>query len=328
MSITILTNGILTTVQDLGRYGSRRYGINPGGAMDTKAARLINILLGNDENEAVLEMHYPAPQIRFDKDIIFSLGGAQFGAALNDEPVENWRPIAGRKGDVLKFTEKRSGTRCYLSVGGGFNIEKWLGSASTNLKAQVGGYQGRALKKDDSLEFGNEEIGNKVSSSLITHRSPFNYRVSSGLIPRYSAFPTVRVIPGAEYELLSEETRHGFVEQSFKIGLQSDRMGFRLAGKPLKLEKPHEFISSAVSFGTIQLLPDGQLIILMADHQTTGGYPRLAHIISEDLPLVGQLGANDGVGFHVVDIKEAENLTFGFERDLKLLKFGIRQKWT
>ncbi len=313
-------------MQDLGRYGARRYGINPGGAMDTKAVRLINILLGNDENEAVLEMHYPAPQIRFDEDVIFSLGGGEFGAALNDLPVGNWRPVSAQKGDVLKFAEKRSGTRCYLAVKGGFAIPKWLGSAATNLKARMGGFEGRALKKDDRIRFGSKEIGNKESSALITHHSPLNYSVSRSLIPLYSAFPTVRVIPGAEYELLSEETRHGFVEQSFKIGLQSDRMGFRLAGKPLKLEKPHEFISSAVSFGTIQLLPDGQLIILMADHQTTGGYPRLAHIISEDLPLVGQLGANDGIGFHVVDINKAEDLALDFERELNFLKFGVKQK--
>ncbi len=322
MSITLLTNGILTTVQDLGRYGARRYGINPGGAMDTKAVRLINILLGNEENEAVLEMHYPAPQVRFDKDVIFSLGGGEFGGALNDSPVGNWRPVFAQKGDVLKFAEKRSGTRCYLAVKGGLAVEKWLGSAATNLKARVGGFEGRALKKNDVLKCGMQNAERGI------HRSPLNYSVSRSLIPRYSAFPTVRVIPGAEYELLSEETRLGFIEQSFKIGLQSDRMGFRLAGKPLKLGKPHEFISSAVSFGTIQLLPDGQLIILMADHQTTGGYPRLAHIISEDLPLVGQLSANDGIGFHVVDINAAEDLVLDFERELNLLKFGVKQKWT
>jgi antagonist of KipI len=334
MSITLLTNGILTTVQDLGRCGGRRYGINPGGAMDTKAARLINILLGNDENEALLEMHYPAPQIRFDENVIFSLGGGEFGAALNDLAVENWRPILARKGDVLKFTEKRSGTRCYLAVTGGFAVEKWLGSAATNLKAHMGGYQGRALKKDDLLEFRRQKTEDRsndpeeVTYQLpITNNHQLPFRISYNLVPHYSAFPTVRVIPGAEYELLSEETRRGFVEQSFKIGLQSDRMGFRLAGKPLKLEKPHEFISSAVSFGTIQLLPDGQLIILMADHQTTGGYPRLAHIVSEDLPLVGQLGANDGIGFHVVDITEAEGLMTAFERELTFLKLGVEQKW-
>jgi antagonist of KipI len=325
MSITFLTNSILTTVQDLGRRGGRRYGINPGGAMDTRAVRLINILLSNDENEAAIEMHFPAPQIRFDRDAVFALGGAEFGAALDDEPVDNWRPVFAPRGSVLKFTEKSAGTRCYLAVEGGFAIDKWLGSAATNLKAGVGGFKGRALKKDDRIEVRRQETEN---GSLVTHRSPSRYRVSRSLIPRYNAFPTVRVIPGAEYELLDQETRHGFTAQSFKVGLQSDRMGFRLAGRPLELKKEHEFISSAVSFGTIQLLPDGQLIILMADHQTTGGYPRLAHIISEDLPLVGQLGANDGIGFHIVDIDEAEKLMDDFERELALLKLGVKWKLT
>ena len=318
MSVTILTNSILTTVQDLGRHGARRYGINPGGAMDTKAMRLINILLGNSESDAVLEMHFPAPQIRFDNDAIFALGGAEFGAVLNDLPVDNWRPVFAQKNSVLKFPDKKLGARCYLSVKNGFAVKKWLGSTSTNLKAGVGGLEGRSLKKDDRLPFNAE---------LKIKNSEFHFRVSRSLIPIYNSFPTVRVIRGAEYGLLSEEARQEFVEQSFTIGLQSDRMGFRLEGKPVTLEKQHEFISSAVSFGTIQLLPDGQLIILMADHQTTGGYPRLAHIISEDLPLVGQLGAKDGVGFHLVDINEAENLLFKFERELNFLRLGIKQKF-
>jgi antagonist of KipI len=314
MSLIFLTNGILNTVQDLGRHGARRYGINPSGAMDTKAVRLINILLENSENEAALEMHYPAPQIRFDEDAVFALGGANFGAALNDLPADNWRPVFAAKDSVLKFTQKRLGARCYLAVKGGFAVEKWLGSASTNLKAQIGGANGKGLKKDDGLSF---------NSTLKIPNLKFNYSVSRSLTPRYNSFPTVRVIPGAEYELLSEEARREFIGQNFSIGLQSDRMGFRLEGKPLRLDTPHEFISSAVGFGTIQLLPDGQLIVLMADHQTTGGYPRLGHIISEDLPLAGQLGAKDGIGFHLVDIDNAQSSLVEFEKELNLLRFGV-----
>jgi antagonist of KipI len=319
MSITFLSNSILTTVQDLGRCGGRRYGINPGGAMDTKAVRLINILLGNEENEAVLEMHFPAPQIRFDGEVIFTLGGAEFGAALDDSPVDNWRPVFAKKGSVLKFAEKKRGARCYLSVKGGFALDKWIGSASTNLKAQVGGFHGRVLKKDDRIELSRQETEGHLP--VTNHQLPF--RLSRSLIPFYNSFPTVRVIAGAEYHLLSEEAKNEFIGQNFSVGLRSDRMGFRLEGKPLELKTPREFISSAVSFGTIQLLPDGQLIILMADHQTAGGYPRLAHIISEDLPLAGQLGAKDGVGFHVVSIEEAEDLMFNFEKGLNCLKFGV-----
>lgn len=310
-------------MQDLGRHGARRYGINPGGAMDKRALRLINILLGNDENEAALEMHFPAPQIRFDEDTVFALGGAQFGAVLNEQEIRNWHPYFAERGSVLKFTTKKLGARCYLTVRRGFAIEKWLGSASTNLKAQVGGFHGRALKKDDQLEFRIQNSEDQAHQLPVTN---YPFAISRSLIPFYNSFPTVRVIPGAEYELLSDEARAEFIGQNFSIGLQSDRMGFRLEGKPLKLDTPHEFISSAVGFGTIQLLPDGQLIILMADHQTTGGYARLAHIVSEDLPLVGQLGAKDGLGFHFVDVKEAEDLMINYERDLNFLRLGIKWK--
>jgi antagonist of KipI len=319
MSITLLSKGILTTVQDLGRFGARRYGINPGGAMDTRAVRLINILLGNDQNEAVLEMHYPAPQITFDHDTIFALGGAEFAARLDGERVENWRPYFAAAGAVLSFHDKQMGTRCYLGIRGGFAIENWLGSAATNLKAQSGGFEGRALQKGDRLKGKGE--GRSISNSK------FRFYISPNLVPYYNSFPTVRVIPGAEYYLLDEAAKAEFVGQNFSIGLQSDRMGFRLEGVPLKLETPHEFISSAVGFGTIQLLPDGQLIVLMADHQTTGGYPRLAHVITEDLPLVGQLGARDGVGFHVVDLAEAENALLESENELHLLRVALKQKW-
>jgi len=337
MSITLLSNGILTTVQDLGRHGARRFGINPGGAMDTKAARLINILLGNDENEAVLEMHFPAPKIQFEDAAVFALGGAEFGAKLGGREAQNWRPYFAEKGSTLSFIKKQAGARCYLSVKGGFAIEKWLGSSSTNLKAQVGGFEGRALKKDDRVEFRRQETENgrqgrvaggqtkTQDQSLKTQgqNSQFSFRISSSLVPIYSPFPTVRVIAGAEFELLTPEAKTSFTAQNFTIGLQSDRMGFRLEGEPLKLETPHEFISSAVSFGTVQLLPDEQLIVLMADHQTTGGYPRLAHIISEDLPLAGQLGAKDGIGFKMVSIEEAEKLMTETEKELNLFRFGV-----
>ena len=144
---------MLTTVQDLGRNGFRRFGINPNGAMDKTAARLINILLGNNETEAVIEMHFPAPEILFEEEAIFALGGANFGAKLNDETIENWKIHFAESGSVLKFTEKIFGNRCYLAVKGGFKIEKWLGSASTNLTANIGGFDGRKLEKGDRIDF-------------------------------------------------------------------------------------------------------------------------------------------------------------------------------
>ena len=314
MSIEILKSGILSTVQDLGRNGYRRFGINPNGAMDAAAARLINVLLGNCENEAILEMHFPAAEILFAESIWFALGGADFSARLDDRAIENWRPVCAEKGMVLRFAEKKLGNRAYFSVRGGFEIDDWLASASTNLKAGVGGFDGRNLRKDDRLFFRQKDV---------IKRPRTDTKISHSLIPFYSRFPIVRVVEGAEFGLLTGGSRQEFPDQNYVVSHSSDRMGYRLSGRSVQLTEPKEMISTAVNFGTIQMLPDGQLIILMADHQTSGGYPRLANVISTDLPLLAQLGEGDQVAFHVVSIEEAENLLMEFEKNLNWLKIGV-----
>ena len=313
MSISILKSGILDTFQDLGRNGFRRFGINPNGAMDRHAARLINILLGNAETETVLEMHFPAPHFRFEEAALIALGGADFSAALNEQPVENWRPIFVDKNDRLSFPERKSGARIYLAARGGFRAEKWLGSASANLRARIG----KALRKGDEVFF---------NSTFTIQNSKFDYKISNSLIPRYSNFPTVRVTAGAEFEALTALGAQMFLKNSFAVTANSDRMGFRLAGEPLHLLADVRLVSSAVDFGTIQLLPDGQMIILMADHQTTGGYPRIAHVARIDLPLVAQLNAGDKVYFKLIPLPEAEDLILEREKDLNLFKTAIKLK--
>lgn len=315
MSIIVQKEGILSTAQDLGRNGFRALGINPNGAMDKFAARLINILLGNNENEAILEMHFPAPEILFEKDVGFALGGADFSAKLNNKNLENWKSYFAEKESVLKFTKKTFGNRAYFSVRGGFEIEKWLGSASTNLLAGVGGFSGRKLQKGDRLNFKLKTIDKKQKT---------NYKISNSLNPSYSRFPTVRAVAGAEFELLTAESEETFRRENFAITRDSNRMGFRLEGAPLQLSGQPELVSSAVSFGTIQLLPVGQMIILMADHQTSGGYPRIANICEVDLPLAAQLGANDTIAFHLISLEEAENLILQREFELNYLKLGTR----
>ena len=311
MSILILKSGILTTFQDLGRAGFRRFGINPNGAMDRQAARLINILLGNAEAEAVLEMHFPAPVLEFEANVFVALGGADFSARLNDRTIENWRLVSVNQGDVLSFPERKSGARIYLAARGGFAAEKWLGSASANLRAGVG----KALQKDDRV-FLKQMTGNKAQRS--------NFKISNSLIPRYSNFPTVRVTAGAEFDALTALGAEVFLKNSFTVTTDSDRMGFRLKGAPVYLLDEIKLVSSAVNFGTIQLLPDGQMIILMADHQTTGGYPRLAHVAEIDLPLVAQLNADDKVYFKLISGSEAENSLIEREKDLNLLKTAVK----
>lgn len=278
--------------------------------MDRTAAKLVNTLLGNDEDEAVLEVHFPAAEFEFEAECSIAIGGADFLAAINDRPVRNWTSLSANKGDVLRFNKPLSGTRSYLAVAGGFAIDEWLGSRSTNLIAGSGGYAGRKLNAGDRIE-------------LRFPRTAKPYTIGPSMIPKYSRFPTVRVIPSGEYELLTAISERSFLNDGFTISNDSNRMGYRLSGPPLHLLHRKEMVSAAVTFGTIQLLPDGQLIVLMADHQTAGGYPRIANVISADLPLLAQLGSRDGISFCLTTVEEAERLSAEFQRDLCRLRTGI-----
>ena len=313
MSLLIRKPGILTTIQDLGRRGSRRFGINPNGVMDTIAARAINIALGNDEYEAVLEMHFPAAEIEFTDDAFLAIGGADFAPELDGARISNWQTVKGQKDSILKFPEKINGNRAYLAVKGGFDIELWLDSKSTNLAAGVGGFSGRALVAGDKIACTKSRDGSSIS-------------IGRSLLPRYSRFPTLRIIPGGEFDLLSAVSERFLLNEMFTLTKDSNRMGFRLEGKPIHLLHNKELVSSTTAFGTIQLLPDGQMVMLMADHQTSGGYPRIGNVISADLPIAAQLGPNDRVAFKFVDIHEAEEIQIKLEHELTLFKVACRLK--
>jgi antagonist of KipI len=312
MSLIFRKAGLLTTLQDLGRTGYQSLGINPNGVMDIVAARLVNVLLGNEESEAVLEMHFPAPEIEFDKDAVIAIGGADLGAQIDGVPIRNWSTSCVRKGSILNFRKREWGTRAYVGVRGGFTVHQWLGSSSTNLAAGVGGFHGRKLIAGDRLDY-------KMM------RGPAK-RLTAGpsIIPRYHRFPTIRIIPGPEFEFLTAQSERVLLGEGFTFSKNCDRMGYRLAGKPMHLLHELNMVSSAVAFGTIQLLPDGQIIILMADHQTSGGYPRIGNVISVDLPVLAQCGPGDGVSFEMVSIQEAEELALEFEKELNFLRVGCR----
>lgn len=313
VSIIVTRPGMLTTVQDLGRFGFRRFGIGPGGAMDRTAARLINILLGNAENAAVLEMHFPASEITFEAVGVFAIGGASFTPFLDGVAIDNWRIYEARVGSSLKFHDKIAGNRAYLAVGGGFAVEQWLGSSATNLVAKIGGFHGRRLELGDRLPIGD-------SPSEISSRPRW---ISPSMTPRYSRFPTVRITRGAEFASLTAESKDLLATAKFTVTGDSDRMGFRLKGDDMSLIEPQEMLSSAVNFGTIQLLPSGQMVVLMADHQTTGGYPRVGHVVESDLPVLAQLGPGDSVAFEIIDQLDAEKLCIENERNIGVFRAGI-----
>ncbi len=301
MSLTIIKAGILDTIQDEGRFGFQSSGINASGAMDVFAARLANCLLGKLMNSAVIEMHFPAPVISFSEAAVICITGADFTAAINDKKIQINQPVLVNKEAVIKFKKVKQGARCYLSVLNNFTLTSWLNSYSTNVKAAAGGLRGGALKSGDVIPF-----------EKINALSGFLKDATCKVLPWYAhpqpttAIDKIEVIKGSEWNWLNETSQQTFLNSSFKITKVADRMGYRLFGTPLHLKEAKQLVSSSVCFGTLQLLPSGQLIVLMADHQTTGGYPRVANVISSHLPLLAQCKPNDILSFSFTNIESAE----------------------
>ena len=281
---------MLDSIQDMGRYGYQQVGINPTGAIDKYAAAIANILVGNVYNEAVIEMRFPAAAIFFDEPAIIALSGADFNANINGNPIPINHAVIVNKNTTIQFLSPKNKSHCYLAIQGGMKLSKWLNSYSTNLKAEAGGFSGRRLLKDDVIEL-NEYPGiNKIDDSdfkILPWQASENFGMDDS--------EQLMVLQGAEWEWLDKNSQEKFLKNPFFISHNSDRMGYRLASEPLHAITKTELVSSAVSFGSIQLLPDGQLIILMADNQTTGGYPRLGNIISAYLPMLAQMKAGDKV---------------------------------
>lgn len=315
MSLKILKAGMLDSIQDLGRFGYQQFGINPTGCMDKYAASVANCLVGNDVNEAVIEIHFPGPSILFEEPAIIAITGADFNATVNGKPVPINKPVFVNKNETLQFQSPKNKSQCYLAIKGGLNLKKWLNSLSTNLKAEAGGFYGRRLLKDDVIEL------NEGQNDLNLREEAF--RVLPWQVNEYIGVDLpkeILVIEGSEWNWLDDLSKKKFLKNPFFISHNSDRMGFRLASEPLQASGKTELISSAVSFGTIQLLPDGQLIILMADHQTTGGYPRLGNVISVHLSRLAQLKTGEEIHFKFTDHQTAETLLIKQQQHLLQLQ--------
>lgn len=324
MSITVIKPGLLDTIQDMGRFGFSRLGINPGGVMDRYAAQAGNMLVGNDTLEAVIEIHFPGAQFLFEQNAMISITGADFCATLNDERLPLWHPVVVRKNAVLHFPGMQSGARCYLAVHGGFCVNKWLNSSSTHLKAGAGGYKGRKLEKGDEIPFRESSI---YFAGLLKEGREFvslKWQVATGTT--YDHPHEIYIIKGHEWDQLTAASQQAVQEENFMINPFSDRMGYQLNGPDLLREQDTELVSSGVSFGTIQLLPNGQLIVLMADHQTTGGYPRIGHVISAHLPKLAQLRPGEGIHFKLTDIATAEQLLIAQQQELNILQRACMER--
>lgn len=304
MNLRIIKGGILDSIQDNGRYGFQHLGLNPGGTMDKLAAQIGNILVGNSLNEAVIELHFPASEYFFEQTALIAITGADFMACINGDEVPCHQPIIVRKFSILQFYRMKSGARAYISVRGGFDIPSWFNSHSTNLKAMAGGYKGRILQKDDEIGLQTYAILDSILAKKEYHVFP--WKADTGW--EDNQVTELLAIPGKEWQQLTAPSKESLEQASFMITSQSDRMGYRLTGQSLFLQTKEELVSSAVSFGTVQLLPDGQLIVLMADHQTTGGYPRVAHVISAHHSRLAQLNPGERIQFRFCDHAVAESM--------------------
>jgi antagonist of KipI len=296
MSIRIIKKGLLDTIQDGGRYGHQHLGINPTGIMDFVSMRLVNALVGNDEHEAVIEMHWPAPVLKFEKDSCFAISGAEVVAYVDNKvavPVN--RTVFVKAGSQLFFQKKISGARIYLAVQHGFNLKSWLNSNSTHIQLNHGG---------QLLTTGSVIGYKKTLSETIPTTNICSWYVQS---PVHLSDKNIHFTTGKEWLFMSEEMKDQFKQNMYQIDHNSNRMGYRLTGSPVFLTKPTELISTAVTKGTIQLLPNGQPLVLMADHQTTGGYPRIGHVISADIPKLAQFEPGESICFKEITIEEAHN---------------------
>lgn len=293
--IHVIAPGMFTTVQDLGRFGYGPLGVSPSGAADPISLRLGNLIVGNEEGAAALEMTLLGGKFLFPEGGLIALTGSDFGASIDSRPVENWTATVIAPGERLDTGPTRSGARCYLCVHGGIGVKPLLGSASTHILTGLGGWEGRPLRKGDVLPVGpsHEAAPLKIVPEVLDRLKPRR-------ILRATAAPQTRWFSGDSIGLL--------YSSAYRVTEESNRMGLRLEGPALETPQSGHMISEGVSLGAIQVPAGGQPIILFVEQQTTGGYPKIANIISADLASVGQLRPRDEVRFELVTPEIARTL--------------------
>lgn len=296
MSIRIISPGVLTTVQDGGRFGMMEFGIGQTGAMDSEAYRAANYLVGNDEGQAVLEATFYGPTIEFLQDTVVALTGADMVAQLGDRVAPLYEAFSVKEGQRLTLGFAKNGCRAYIAIMGGIDVPKVMNSRSTDLKCKIGGFEGRALKAGDVIEIGERTL----SPREITARSVKNTSYLENI--------TVRVILGPQAEYFTEKGLATFLGEEYTLTNESDRMGMRLDGTPIENANGVDIVSDGIVFGSVQIPPSGKPIIMMADHQTTGGYAKIATVATADLSRLAQLKPGAKVKFQEITIEEGEAL--------------------
>jgi biotin-dependent carboxylase-like uncharacterized protein len=298
VALEVLDGGLLTTVQDLGRHGYERFGVPVAGVMDPLALRAANGLVGNLPGAAALEITIAGPRLRAAEKCLIAGAGADLGLQVNGWDLPPWMAVFVRQGWEIAFAGRKTGCRAVLAVAGGIDIEPVMGSRATYLSGGFGGLKGRALQRGDTIPVGPVPFHLPERSGRTFPR---------GHIPSYGDAPEIRVVLGPQDDYFTEEGIAAFLSSEYEVSPASDRMGCRLQGPQIAHKDETGIISDGIPFGAVQVPPDGQPIVMMADRQTTGGYPKIATVISADIPLLAQcLPGESSVRFRAVSVEEAQ----------------------
>jgi antagonist of KipI len=318
VSIRVIKPGLLSSVQDRGRHGYAALGVGHAGAMDRPALCLANALVGNDANNATLEFTLIGPVLHFDTDARIALCGADVNARLDETVLPMWQAINLSAGAVLDCSRMRSGARAYLAVAGGIRAPRVLDSLSTDINSGLGG---RALVANDVLSTGTPSLA-PTSASTATRRWGLDPR------PWFDPDPSqpIHLIRGTHFAALTIASQQRLYTTEFRIANDSNRVGFRLEADTLNLETPLDVISEPVNAGTMQLPPSGQPIVLMAEHPTTGGYPRIGQVAAIDLPRLAQRRPGDRVRFVEMTLADAQSRYLARQRELANLITAIHER--
>ena len=313
MSITNLNPRLLTTVQDFGRIGYQQFGVPVSGVVDPRAMSIANILVDNPEDEAVLECTMLGPQIRFNAPNAIAITGGDLGPTIDNQPIPNYAAIRVEAGQVLRFAGLRSGCRAYIAFAGGLDIAPVMGSRSTYMKAKIGGVEGRKLQKDDVIKF--RKPNPDLRGLNIRHISP-------EFVPRLEY--KLRVVLGPQDDMFTEHGIETFLSESYVVTPEFDRMGCRLDGEIIEHKgESGDIISDGIAFGAIQVPTAGKPIIMLSDRQTTGGYTKIANVISADFRILAQLKAGDRVRFAQVSVAAAQDALLTQRAALKTLRTAV-----
>jgi len=323
--IRVLKPGLLTTVQDLGRPGYQRFGVVVGGALDPFAARVVNLIVGNDDNAAVLELAQTGPELRFEREALIAWNGGDFAATLGGQPLPRDRAVRVAAGEIVDFGVARSGLRAWVAIAGGIDVPLVMGSRTTYRRAGLGGHQGRPLLAGDELKTfapGDRAIA-LLAALTATGKRATMWTVRPETLGKPAAAGVVRAMRGPEWDWFSEDAQRDFFSAEWQTTKEADRMGVRLQGPGLVLVKPREMISAAVNTGVVQVPPSGHPIVLLPSRQSVGGYPRIAAVAAVDLRCFTQLRPGDKVRFQEITLGAAHGLYLGRERDLNRVRAGL-----